>query len=211
SSVCEEGDECKLYDRPAELCQDLLEYTFEPEIMIFDVCFFNECIDFFFGYENTSGNHVPIVFFNDPFVQPSHRAAHWLSRMESRCDYQKFHCYIPFLEKLNAYVEKKGLVNLFDNAFPPILDKSKNDESYKVRMRKIMSPSVFNVFRFFVNNKNREISIDEIIECMGINKAFGRNTVYAYISRLRNLFQGSLGGKYEILRTGKGLYRIIIN
>ncbi len=217
--VTEETDESFLYDDAVSLMLDLKSLKVTPDIMIFDVRFFNECIDYFLDVKNQKGEKIPVVFFNDPFGHNSGRVSRWVNRLMSRCgmdycDYDRVSCFFPFLNRLNDYVEKRGIENLIGYVGESF-EKTEvaRDDSYgskKLPDGPSLTPVLNNLLQFFIMNKDRELSISDITAYMGENSRINVSSVYSYISRMRKLMKNGAYKKYKIIRTNKGKYRLII-
>lgn len=216
--VAEENDESFLYDDAVGLMLDLKSGKVTPDIMIFDVRFFNECIDYFIDFKNRKGEKIPVVFFNDPFGHTAGRISRWINRLMSRCgmdycDYDKVSCFIPLLTRLNDYVEKRGIENLTgcisDSSEKTCNSKDKPFGLESLTLESNLTPVLNNLLQFFILNKNREVSISEITGYMGENSKLNLSSVYSYISRVRKLLKTGRFKNYKIIRTNKGKYRLV--
>ncbi|WP_191014606.1 helix-turn-helix domain-containing protein [Treponema zioleckii] len=216
--VAEENDECALYEDAVGLMLDLKSGKVAPDIMIFDVRFFNECIDYFFDSKNKKGDKIPIVFFNDPFGHNAGRVSRWINRLISRCgmdycDYDRVSCFFPLLNRLNDYVEKRGIENftvcVSDSGEKTCNGADKTFELERLTLESNLTPVLNNLLQFFILNKNRDVSLSEITEYMGENSKLNLSSVYSYISRVRKLLKNGHFKNFKIIRTNKGKYRLV--
>lgn len=225
--VCSENDEFTFYDDPLEMMADLLEASPHLKILILDYYFYRYFKKYLFKILIDAGMRVPIVFYNDPDVDPRCRELRWLSENELEYECMGTEPYIRLFEKLDVILRdfdfsqcQKKLPqkkNYIDGEFAErrALDRMDDKiltEAQKAQILSDLPPSMaalFSLLNDAADEKNREVSIDEILQKLAIteqDRIQRNNIAYSYIARLRKCMR--MNPNVKIIRTQKGFYKL---
>ena len=163
---------------------------------------------------SSKGKNIPLCIYNDPFPKKTKRAAFWLSKIYTYCsnflDPWKFQELSEFFIRLEYFfqipeVEKQ--ISVICNPQKKVkkitIQKQINDfENPLCRSR-------VRLFEFFMNNFEKEVSADEIMDFMWKDSVGKKiNSLYAYINDLRNFLKTSEFSSFELIHTTKGKYML---
>lgn len=167
------------------------------------------------------GKKIPVIYYNEP-VSDEQRVNHWINQYELSYSSTLNQKQLDVLSVLNKVICDPSIrrhISLLQPALPVGYEKQTTGNNLReidllqFRLRKNLTPVMFQLFEFFYKNRKRDISIREIGKVLFKKRRFflcSRATVYAYISRLRCLIENDLIVKIKIIRSSPGRYRMIV-
>lgn len=165
---------------------------------------------------------IPLILIDEPKRESSERVNYWISINEFKYDIQTLHLLAPLFTKISEALEVLEIKELMVDCFQAENSKLRSLMPAKscnlnflsiFRHKNCLSPTIYNLFFFLYQNRCREVSVDEIASYMGINTQNDksrRNTVYAYLARLRKFIETDSLIHVELLRTRIGYYKLFL-
>ncbi len=149
---------------------------------------------------SSAGLRIPLIFYNAPDIEPSCRFLRWLSENEIEYECMDFDPFIPLFEKIDMALADFDSCPA-DAACPP-------EQCFVPKL----PPSMAALYAFLSENRNREISIEEIAVTLNISskrRIQRNNLTYAYIARLRKCLESN--SSVRIIRSKKNFYRLVLD
>lgn len=216
SSVAQQGDSCEFYSSLQELMNEI---KMNPciDLFVFDFRLYNICHDYVSGMLEQRRLKIPIIFYNDPLITSDALVAYWLSRNQKAFSPKTIDKYTSVFKRLHEAIEDPS-IRPFIDVFQPLFTFNSAEQKNPVPVQSpqrsenpILPPSLANLFDFFYQNRNRNLSLDEISQhIFGTQDSNGTlSTVYSYISRLKKYLSADRQKGLKLVRVGRGTYRLL--
>jgi len=176
-----------------------------PDLMLLDYLLFNHDIFNLYNYLEEVDLSFPVIFYNDPCLIRSSRAAHWKAILEltqSKYIAQDFSLYEPVFKELQELIESeefKPYIPLMqsEKALPlslikdsytlQYLKENKNDCIYEFKKRSKIPDNLFYLLELLQKNKEIELSLNDIVQLYEKDeKSISIDSLKVLLSRLRN-------------------------
>ncbi len=175
-----------------------------PDLLILDYKLYNHDIFNLYTYLEETEMIVPLIFYNDPCLICSKRAAHWERMLEltlTKYIPKDFSHYRPVLEALEELIEAdefRPYITLIqpakeiplsfvkDSYTLQYLKENKDDCIYQFQERSKIPNNLFYLLKLLQKNKELELSFKDIIEMYAKDgKSITEESLRVLMSKLR--------------------------
>ena len=151
-----------------------------PDILILDYLTYNHDVFNVYDYLDKLGFKMPVIFYNDPCLMRTSRAAHWMTILETtqiKYIQKDFSPYKPLLEELAELIESeafKPYISLLQEPKPlpaslikdaytlQYLLENKDDCIYQFKERTKLPNNLFYLLLTLQRNKDMLLSLKDI-------------------------------------------------
>ncbi|MBQ0052123.1 MAG: hypothetical protein KBT11_08685 [Treponema sp.] len=201
------------------------------EMLLVDVELYEIHKTFLFNFMRETGLKIPIICM-EPFESIREgRVVEWM--FDNEFDYElQFHTLLPLMESIEAFLasaKARGIYEIYrtskkasENSVQASQNGKNNhfiessSKSGNIPLRSFstnqLTPVMKKLYSLFHTKLRTSVSIFEIAGVLGISTADEnalRNSVYAYISRLRKEIT-KFHCKYDVVRVNKGEYKLVL-
>ena len=223
---CKE-DHCIAFETMEDLSSLVRNMEKGPDLLILDYLSFNHDIFNIFSYLKKIQKPIPVIFYNDPCLTRSTRAAHWKALLElTQTEYKKkdFSYLDSIFKKLEELISSEEFSPYVSLLQPPktvpdylikdkyTLDymKEKSDDCIKsFRDRNKVPKNLFYLLSLLQKNKDIPMRLSDIIELYkNDGKEITENSLKVLISKLKNLIRSDKQCGFLIYQED-GTYRFV--
>ncbi len=199
---------CIVFEKLDDLSSLIRSMPKGPDMLILDYCTYNHELFNVYAYLKKIQKQFPVVFYNDPCITRSTRAAHWKTILEltqNSYEHKDFSIYDDIFEKLEELINSKELSPYISLLQPPapvpqsmIKDKytlqylkdNSDDCITSFRERNKLPNNLFYLLNLLQKNKAMPLKIADIIELYEKDeKKISEKSLKVLISRLRNMIR----------------------
>ncbi len=200
------GNHCIPFETTEDLSSMVRNMHKGPDLLILDYLSYNHEIFSINKYLKSINRYIPVVFFNDPCLTRSTRAAHWkavlqttqtgihyndfsifdetLKTLEELIVSEEFSPYIPLLQP-----PKKIPESLIKNPCTLEYMKDNSDDCITTfKERNHLPAKLFYLLTILQQNKDNPLSINQIIELYKLDgKSVSAQSLKVYFSELKKI------------------------
>ena len=133
---------CIVFEKLDDLSSLIRSMPKGPDMLILDYCTYNHELFNVYAYLKKIQKQFPVVFYNDPCITRSTRAAHWKTILEltqNSYEHKDFSIYDDIFEKLEELIEKDNVhcieiplpIDSFQRQFERLLARNEDLQSLK--------------------------------------------------------------------------------
>ncbi len=222
-----QGHKCVIFEYLEDLSSLIRNLKKGPDLIILDYLSFNHDLFNIYTYLNKLNKQIPVIFFNDPCLTRSTRAAHWKAILEMTqtkyltqglCNYSEIFTtleklvesealvpYIPLLQPPKLF--PKNFLN--ENNLLKLINNDNLDYITSFKLRNNLPNNLFYLLNIFEENKDHPMELSKIIDCYKKDgKKISERSLRVHISNLKSIIRKD--EKHEfIIDQDKGTYRLI--
>lgn len=218
---------CIVFEKLDDLSSLIRSMAKGPDLLILDYLTYNHELFNIYAYLKKIQKQFPVIFYNDPCITRSTRAAHWKSMQEitqNSYENKDFSYLDATFEKLEELVNSKELAPYISLLQPPAsVPASMIKDKYTLQYLKDNSDDCINSFRernklpnnlyYLLNllqkNKDMPLKVSDIIELYEKDeKKISAKSLKVLLSRLRNMIRQDKKSEFLIYHE-KEYYRFI--
>ena len=221
------GNRCFVFLSQHEISEEIQNQKKFPDLIILDYTLFNHDIFNLYSYLEEMDMKMPIIFYNDPCLICTTRAAHWEKILDITLtkhipkDYSHYRPLFTALEELIESKEFKPYISLLQpaEAIPlsfvkdsytlQYLQENKDDCIYQFKERSKLPNNLFYLLQLLQKNKETELSFEDLIDLYAKDgKTITEESLRVLMSKLKRQIRNDKECTFLIYRD-KDRYRFI--